>query len=114
MQDSPPQKKSFRSRVIAPALLVALGFLQSACAKEQVVVDPVAFSKVPADLKKPLREPNCDLDARAPDYGTEEIGASFKCWRQAYRTAASQYDGLRRAVLKREAAIDAAKAAAKR
>lgn len=78
------------------------------------MVDPVAFSKVPASLKKPLPKPACELDGMASDYSTEEVKASLDCWSKAFDAAKARHDGLRKSVSKREAAIDAAKAAAKK
>lgn len=93
--------------------MAALAFQFTACVKDQVVVDPVAFSKVPAALKKPLPKPSCELDGKAADYSTEEIKASLDCWSKAFAAAKARHDGLRQSVAKRESAIDAAKAAAK-
>jgi hypothetical protein len=74
----------------------------------------VAFSKVPDRLKAPLKEPQCDLPGNVSDYASEEVGASLACWKGAYGAVATKYNGLRRAVLEREKAMDAALAAAKR
>lgn len=95
------------------APMVALAFLASACATDNVVVEPVAFQKVPKTLMQPVRQPSCELDGRASDYSTEEIKASLDCWTKAFDAAKARHDGLRQSIAKREAAIDAAKAAAK-
>lgn len=108
MQDSPPQKKSFRSRVIAPVLLVALAFLLSACVKDNVVVEPVSVQKVPRALMQPIKPPSCDLDDKAKDYSTDEVGSSLNCWKAAFEAAQEKHAGLSKAVARREAAIEKA------
>lgn len=91
--------------------MAALAFLVSACATDNVVVEPVAFQPVPKELMQPVKQPSCDLDLDAPDYSTAEIKASNLCWQAAYETAKGRHDGLRRAVARREAATAKAVAA---
>lgn len=114
MQSYPRQRKSSRKRALAKALTIALAFQLTACGKELVVVDPVAFSKVPVSLKKAPKAPKCDLAKGVDDYSTEEIKAALKCKDQAIKTTTARFNGLVRAVEKREAAIDAALSVAKK
>lgn len=86
--------------------MAALAFPLSACATDNVVVEPVALQKVPKTLMQPVRQPSCELDGNASDYSTEEVKASLDCWTSAFEAAKARHDGLRRAVAKREAAID--------
>lgn len=90
------------------ALMAALAFLASACATDNVVVEPVAFQKVPRTLMQPVRRPSCELDGKASDYSTEEIKASLDCWTKAFDAAKARHASLSRAVAKREAAVDKA------
>lgn len=109
----PPQKPRLRKHATAKALTIALAFLCVACAKEQVVVDPVAFSKVPARLKQLPPKPKCDLRHDVEDYSTEEIKAVLACREAEIVALRNRHASLRRAVEKREAAVDAALEAAK-
>lgn len=92
-------------------LMVALGFLLSACAQDNVVVEPVAFQPVPKGLMQTVRAPSCELDGKASDYSTAEIKASLDCWGSAFQAAKARHDGLIRAVAKRESATAKAVAA---
>lgn len=98
-------------RAIVRLLSVVLAFPLIACGKELVVVDPVAFSKIPRKLKERPKTPKCGLAKGVESYGTEEIKAALECKDQALETLGARFDGLARAVEKREAAIDAALAA---
>lgn len=69
---------------------------------------------MPSKLKKKPKKPKCDLAQNVEDYSTEEIKAALKCKDEALEASDARFVALVRAVEKREAAIDAALAAAKK
>lgn len=86
-------------------LLMVMG-----CAKEVVVVEPLALPKVASALMVAPGLPRCALPAR-PDYDPREVLAYAHCWQSAYHAAAGRLTGLQSAVAVRERAITKAVAA---
>ena len=86
-------------------LLMVMG-----CAKEVVVVEPLALPKVASALMVAPGLPRCELPAR-PDYDPREVLAYARCWESAYHAAAGRLTGLQSAVAVREKAIAKAVAA---
>lgn len=81
------------------------------CAKDNVVVEPVALPKVDDKLKAGVVA-RCSLPAR-PDHDPREVMAFARCWEAAYHAAAARHIGLVKAVEVRETATEKALRAAK-
>lgn len=73
----------------------------TACAGNNVVVEPVNLAPVDARLMRMPGIPRCDLPQRA-DYAPSEVIVYAKCWEAAYHSIAARHIGLQRAVRARE------------
>lgn len=73
----------------------------TACASNNVVVEPIKLRPVDARLMKSPGIPRCILPERA-DYAPAEIIVYAKCWEAAYHAIAARHIGLQRAVRARE------------
>jgi len=81
--------------------VASAAFLVTACAGNNVVVQPVALKPVDARLMKSPGIPRCNLPDRA-DYDPREVIVYAKCWEAAYHSIAARHIGLQRAVRTRE------------
>lgn len=101
-----------KSRAIGLLIPLCFPSLLTACAGNNVVVEPVALKPVPAALMRSPGVPRCMLPAR-DSYDAREIIAYADCWTEAYHSLAVRTTGLQRAVAIREAAAQKAVKSAK-
>ena len=94
------------------ATIAALSFQLAACAKDNVVVVPLAVARVDRGLMRAPGIPHCDLPDRA-NYQAGEVTAYAECWKQAYHALAARHLGLQMAVGDRERVTAKAVKAAK-
>lgn len=103
-----------RSRTSALASLPA-ALLLSACGGDPVVSTlAVGPRPIAGALMRDPGTPKCELQEKGINdlYAYEEIDASRRCWRQAWRTSYGRVRGLQKAVRVREAAVAKATTAA--
>ena len=84
--------------------MLALSLTLSACASDNVVVQPVGLAPIAPGLMAPMKPPACDLPDR-PGYTGFELARRGDCWSAAYGAAVGRLHGLQRAVKAREKAL---------
>lgn len=82
----------------------ALSLAVSACASDNVVVQPVGLKPIASGLMAGMKAPACDLPERE-GYTGFELARRGDCWAAAYGAAAGRLQGLQRAVKAREKAL---------
>lgn len=103
MLHSAPLKPRFaRSLRLLPIL--ALSLVVSACASDNVVVQPVSLKPIAPGLMSGMKAPACDLPER-DGYTGFELARRGDCWAAAYGAAAGRLAGLQKAVKAREKAL---------